>query len=395
MELEADGPPGEAAIRIGHHAIIGSHLSLSRDPARGPPPNTYGICNQTWGGLGVLDYALLSLAAYWDVDDPELTRVLAHLFPASQPLRAVIVNGSRLAASGSNGAGGAGIPWIEVELPTLGMHVIAVRGTDPTRLADVMEDIRMWTEPVVLGILALIFPTIRAWPRPLVDNWVSATHGFLAVLGLRVGPWMYEPLREHLRAVHGNLGAAAAPGPVPWLTGHSLGGSIAQVVAALEGTGVVAISPPGLLESYAKHDHADGVWDEGGSHARAVHRRSVSVVVEGDWISRFDTHAGFVQTIACERDDLSVFGGCHLVEHTICHLLTACGDTRQRWQRCEHSFKPHYEAASIVATLPGQALAMVRVWAESWSTNTALIALCAATAAQLLVLDRVLAWSMG
>jgi hypothetical protein len=144
------------------------------------------------------------------------------------------------------------------------------------------------------------------------------------------------------------------------------------------------------MESFMKHwqRSAGGpTLPAGGVHA--AHRRSVSVVVEGDWISRFDSHAGFVQTVACDRSDLSVFGGCHLLESTICQILTACGDSRGRWQRCEHSFKPHSEAASLLRRLPAEVALRVRSWSRSWAGDAALKATCAAIAICLLFLPAV------
>merc|ERR1711920_1037298 len=101
----------------------------------------------------------------------------------------------------------------------------------------------------------------------------------------------------------------------------------------------------GLIQSFMKYSRANNA---GVKPERIRHTRSVSLVVEGDWVSRFDTHAGFVQTVSCDRDDLALFGGCHLLESTICHILNSCGDVHGRWQRCEHSFQPHLEAWSLV-----------------------------------------------
>jgi len=38
-----------------------------------------------------------------------------------------------------------------------------LRGTQFWRVSDWLEDVRMWTEPVVFSILSVVFPTIRAW----------------------------------------------------------------------------------------------------------------------------------------------------------------------------------------------------------------------------------------
>lgn len=40
------------------------------------PAVRYAICNQTFGGLSLLDYALFSLASYFEPDDPKLPALL-------------------------------------------------------------------------------------------------------------------------------------------------------------------------------------------------------------------------------------------------------------------------------------------------------------------------------
>lgn len=398
------GGAGNSTLHIGHHAIIGNHLFLSKDePGKQTIPantDTYGICGQTWGGLGALDYALLSLASYWDADDPQLAVVLKHFFPEGVGISAEIIAGSRVAGGGAKPSSTGGVPWVELRIPEVDTHIVSVRGTDPTNLADVVEDIRMWTEPVVLGILSIAFPTVHVWSGPTVDNWVSTTHAFLGVFDLETGPWSYEPLVTHLRRQDAEGGEVNGTSfrHSRLLTGHSLGGGIAQIAAALTGTGVFAISPPGLMQSFMKYWQSvkqDPITSVGS--IRAVHQRSVSLVVEGDWISRFDTHAGFVQTIACNRDDLSLFGGCHLLESTICHLLTACGDPRGRWTRCSHVFDPHAEGAQLLEALPEHASGLFRRWVaeEGWpgraALRAALVAACVMTAFNLVLAESSLA----
>jgi len=120
------------------------------------------------------------------------------------------------------------------------------------------------------------------------------------------------------------------------------------------------------------------------------------VVVEGDWVSQFDNQPGFVQTVACNRDDLAIFGGCHLLESTICQLVQACGDSSGRWQHCEHEFEPLVEALQMTSELPRRMMA----WAHRCSTlpgigcfggifswKGILAVLCAATALQLVVAE--------
>eukprot|EP00929_Paragymnodinium_shiwhaense_P112776 TRINITY_DN81047_c0_g1_i1.p1 TRINITY_DN81047_c0_g1~~TRINITY_DN81047_c0_g1_i1.p1 ORF type:complete len:934 (-),score=101.50 TRINITY_DN81047_c0_g1_i1:86-2887(-) len=380
MEHVSDVTPSGKTLKVGHHAVIGNSIVLKsaaqpsttwwgRRAAAWEGEQTYGICRQSWSGLGILDYAFLSLLAYWDAGDPELPKIMADLFPRDSGVEMFIVNGSK-----RNTQTGRDVQWIEFRARDLDARIIAVRGTDPTNLGHVLEDIRMWTEPVLLRMLTVVFPTINIWTGALVDTWLYTTHSLLRSLELDVGPWTYESLLEHVRTTYDE-----AEGSPPLIfTGHSLGGGIAQVAAARSGSSVVAISPPGLLQSFMKHwrgDSMESVAKNATSHA--AHRRSVSLVVDGDWVSKFDGHPGFVQTIACDREDLALFGSCHLVESTICHLVKACGDPRGRWRQCEHSFDPHKEAWEIAQAAPARLLATGTEWfgevslSQSWQSLSA------------------------
>ena len=134
------------------------------------------------------------------------------------------------------------------------------------------------------------------------------------------------------------------------MTGHSLGGGMAAVIAALQHRPMVAIGPPGVYLSLAKHQRQlFKMKTEGGQRVDLnselshhwMHHESVTLVVEHDWVNNmFDDHGGLVQMIECDRKEQAVMTACHMLEGTICHLLKRCGDHRERWQTCEHGFDP-------------------------------------------------------
>ena len=55
--------------------------------------------------------------------------------------------------------------YVELSSEVLGVTVLAIRGTDVGRLHDFMEDIKMFTEPVLFTMLSGVFPTIRLWSQ--------------------------------------------------------------------------------------------------------------------------------------------------------------------------------------------------------------------------------------
>jgi len=309
----------------------------------------YAVCNQTFHGLSLLDYALLSLASYFEPDDPQLPVLLNEFFPpwADPPLK--------WRMHGSTQSMPARIKWTEVELPELGMVVISVRGTDPAQLGNFLEDIRLWTEPVALGILATVFPTIRVWPRDTVEMVILGVHDLLELFGLPDDMWSYVELVKH-------IDSTIAPETKLVLTGHSLGGGMAAVISALLHRPMVAIQPPGVYWSLAKHQRqlfkGKNRQHEFSTELEHhwMHHESVTIVVEHDWVNHiFDAHGGLVQMLECERKEQSLLVSCHMLEGTICHLMKRCGDYRHRWHSCVHDFDPHGSVSSGIKTIAEEA----------------------------------------
>jgi len=210
--------------------------------------------------------------------------------------------------------------------------VVAVSGTDPMKLLDYAEDLRMWTEPVCLQMLSTIFPTVRIWPRDTTALVIATIHGILKRLAIEDDQWHYREILEHVRQLPADREVV--------ITGHSLGGGIALIVGALTGRLAVAIQPPGVYHSLAKHQVQQAQISPHNAVGHAVHQRSISVIVEGDWIQNFDGHGGLVQTMGCDQTRKTVAVGCHLVEGTICHLLRHCGDEAGRFSSCRHEYAP-------------------------------------------------------
>lgn len=184
-------------------------------------------------------------------------------------------------------------------------------------------------------------------------------------LGIPADQWSYQELVERVRALlrEGRYSQVV-------LTGHSLGGGMATVVAALARVPVVTVTPPGIYWSIAKHQRMDEVAAAGGrrQHQRRggnaaaqnnnwLHHQSVSLLVENDWVNGiFDNHGGLVQMMSCERSEESLQLACHMLEGTICHLLRRCGDPRGRWQACRHHFDLHSQISDTARTVARRVL---------------------------------------
>ena len=65
----------------------------------------------------------------------------------------------------------------------------------------------------------------------------------------------------------------------------------------------------------------------------AAHNRTVTFLPENDMMGHmFDSHGGLVQTMTCNTDHLGPVG-CHLLENTICNLISHCGEREHVQER--------------------------------------------------------------
>lgn len=348
FELEASPP----TLRV-DHLISRLRLQFHADAATRPLGNhsaphggktdlpsagvSYASCSHEWHGLGVLDYALLSLASYFDPSGASLSPLLGAIFPPGSGITWRLRNVSGRAQPRRKGAASR-LSWIEVEVQEPDMErpilVVAIRGTDPVRVSDYLEDIRMWTEPVAMSILATAFPTVRAWPRRTAEMVIQGIHDLLDAIGVPDDRWSYNELVDHILEVPREHYSQVV------LTGHSLGGGMATVVAAITHVPVIAINPPGIYTSIAKHMRiSDRSMEHVDDLSSWMHHQSLSLVVENDWVNGiFDDHGGLVQMMTCDKSEESLQLACHMLEGTICHLFNRCGDMRQRWTACAHEY---------------------------------------------------------
>jgi len=300
----------------------------------------YAICGHTWHGLQLVDYAMLSLVTYMnDNEQNDLGKLVKKLF-ADRKVR-IITHEDNVEKERR---------WLEFEVSTCeernqgmgckNLTVISVSGTDPTRIMDYVENMRMWTEPVALQILSTVFPTVRIWPRDTTAMVIGGIHGILKSMDVADDRWHYRQILEYVRQIPQDRNVV--------ITGHSLGGGISLVIGALTGRLAVALQPPGVYHSLAKHEALQAPTAIA-SVPVAVHKRSVSLVFEGDWIQNFDGHGGLVQTMNCDqsRSGKSVAVGCHLLEGAICHLLWHCGDEARRFATCQHEYQPTSTAVNV------------------------------------------------
>ena len=106
-------------------------------------------------------------------------------------------------------------------------------------------------------------------------------------------------------------------------TGHSLGGSIAKVVAAGARVPVVGISSPGVFLS------ARGF----GVEAECLKFFEANILAENDLVPRLDRLQGVVYRLGCAKPNPLL---CHQPAQVICELVNRCGQAQQHPHHHHH-----------------------------------------------------------
>jgi len=222
-------PSGLAIVNAGASVLTLPRAAEASSPIMPVLPKEYMVCGQTWHDLQLLDYALLSELPYIK---PTATNDVPGLLRALMPHRNISI-------VGTHGTGIGQRPWMEFDLTgdefgSKPVTIVTVSGTNVDRVVDCAmrkDDDRC---------------TPRSWPRETTALVIGSQHRMMAALGVRDHQWHYDEFLGRVREL-------AKSGREVVLTGHSLGGGIALVVGALTGQTTIAIQPPGVYHSLAKH----------------------------------------------------------------------------------------------------------------------------------------------
>jgi len=319
----------------------------------------YSSCDLRWNGLSLLDFAILSEIAYFNDHDSCQhvsssstssnkiggksalhTECKQAMIDSVLPGHGFVVQPFQSKSSGPN--------FFEVTSKKHDVTIISIRGTDPGRLHDFMEDIKLYAEPVIFTLLSSVFPTIRLWSHDTTSRVIEWLFEMNSFFGLQGEAEYYRPLAERIFQII--EGPDRNKRPII-LTGHSLGGGLARIVGTLTKQKSITFSPPGLGLSYRKYSaqRPDGRVIRASNNLvnkGTMHHHSVAVVTEFDMITQVDRQVGLVQNILCDHEGKAHQNACHMLEGTICHLLEHCGDDKGRFAGCEYDF-------DIAAISPG------------------------------------------
>eukprot|EP00928_Gymnodinium_smaydae_P034317 TRINITY_DN24351_c0_g3_i1.p1 TRINITY_DN24351_c0_g3~~TRINITY_DN24351_c0_g3_i1.p1 ORF type:complete len:1096 (-),score=153.83 TRINITY_DN24351_c0_g3_i1:175-3420(-) len=188
--------------------------------------------------------------------------------------------------------------------------VIAVRGTYSA--AEVLQDLNYYMPAAFLNLASLLGPSVFDSTGLLLEM----QHRNIVLWGLgKIGPETTErdQFRDLLEYVRGQQ--SELHGEQIYITGHSLGGGLAQVVASLLNLTSVTFSAPGATATSSILSPSPTV--------SSLRHHNVNVVPDGDVVPWVDKQAGSSLQIDCAMDEPL---DCHALASTMCELLAACGD---------------------------------------------------------------------
>jgi len=285
-------------------------------------PQPYPLCGQAWGApgarLGALDLANLAWIVYeasplprpeqGGLANSSMAYMLNHSFHAQR--RPELVSATEYQT----------LPrWAHFYFPAAGeggTRVIAIKGTSTA--LDVFTDTNLYATVQVLQAFQQLIPVLSILPRPVIQWLLWKTH---LSTSRRAEEKIWTELELEVAALRRRY-----PEDHFVLTGHSLGGGIAQIVASRLNIPALVWSAPGAAYSAKRF----------GIDVQSTKRNVVIVMPDHDVVPRVDLQAGMLQLIECRTitgADASA-PQCHSLLKTACEVWRACGDDRDFRETC-------------------------------------------------------------
>ncbi|KNE58435.1 hypothetical protein AMAG_04005 [Allomyces macrogynus ATCC 38327] len=248
----------------------------------------YGVDRTGTARLNLADLAALSAATYSSTRDDATTYLRGNPRLADVQVEHANLNDT------------TGVRFWEFRFPSTapGLSVVAIRGT--STLEDVLEDARLWSTPLLLQGSSYFGTFFVLWPRTAMAAVVRVVAQYLAF-----SRFLYAvEVEAYTRAL-------VQSGQKVLVTGHSLGGGLAQVVASRVQVPGVAISGPGLGMSYLAYD----------TTVEAIAKWTVNVVPFSDPVPMADDQVAAQVHLPCHQ---SVPSNCHSIKNTLQTIEDMC-----------------------------------------------------------------------
>jgi lipase ATG15 len=199
--------------------------------------------------------------------------------------------------------------FFELSDPWNTTSVFAIRGTQMP--LEIMQDLNIWAPIAIPQLFALTGPDLTEMSAQAM-SYLSA-----GMYGQWIQQRYYTVLMEHVKSR-----IAAEPNRRYYITGHSLGGGLAKIVAMETGIPSVTFSSPGVYNTRllvrSGVDNTDTAQEQA---LHTLHLNDFTVTPDHDLVPKVDTQAGTEILIDCDAQALQ----CHSLGETLCSLLHQCG----------------------------------------------------------------------
>jgi len=214
--------------------------------------------------------------------------------------------------------------------------VVAVKGTSTK--ADGYLDTDLFTTIEVLQMFSFMAPILKVVPEELIAWLLGKVKVATVGRGGAYEQSIWNSLVSNLTHLQSNN-----PRSKLVLTGHSLGGAIAEVVAARLGLSALVWSAPGTryLERFFN------ITEE------QEQRDVVVVMPDNDVVPRVDVHTAVVQKIQCWKKNHQVESPleCHSIAKSSCEVWRVCGDEPKR-RNFNYTCSPFVNATNLGMLYP-------------------------------------------
>ncbi|KAG4108107.1 hypothetical protein H8356DRAFT_1022645 [Neocallimastix lanati (nom. inval.)] len=250
------------------------------------------ICQWRADGISINEFCALSYAAYYrNVEDA------THSWEFGRPKSSInnfIVDNNNLNST-------TGVHYIDFINKESNVLVVAIRGT--LTMEDMFQDCYIWSASALLQVSGYFGTFINFWPRETIASLVN----FIVkqFTNLRLLYWI--DVEKHIKELQMNTNYTL------YLTGHSLGGGVAGVIASHLNIPAITFSSPGLGYSYKTYD----------IQLKKLIKNFVNIIPMSDPIPKLDSQVGEIQYIECKTGHPFA---CHRIMNTLDTLNNLCSE---------------------------------------------------------------------